>query len=382
MKHNYTLTGLLMFFVASLSLAQVTYTGKPRYQIDVKRAGTYIGTVKIELFPNIAYHHVRNFDSLVGESFYDTTAFHRVIPGFMIQGGDPNSRHGNPSTWGFGQPNQPTVNAEFSTAKHLRGILSAARSSNINSATSQFFICVAAAPQLDGQYSIYGRVTEGMNIVDTIVLAPRNAQDRPNLKHEMFITAIGSNDTVPNAPVLTVPADNLDSVDYNSFIALNWTKVNDGIIYEVEVAYDPIFNDIIKTAQTPNLGYTFIEPMYADSWYYWHVRTNNGGHYSEWSPTRSFFTGTIDETGLSKNAADKKYYKPFPNPGNGKFTFTDLESGMIISVMDINGKNVCDVTVSDKNMELNLEGKAKGIYLYKIFAADKTEVSRGKLVIK
>lgn len=382
MKQNYTLTGILMFFMTSLSLAQVTYTGKPRYQIDVKRAGTHIGTIKIELFPNIAYHHARNFDSLVTEGFYDTTAFHRVIPGFMIQGGDPNSRHGATSTWGYGDPSQPTVNAEFSVARHVRGILSAARYSNINSATSQFFICVATASQLDGQYSIYGRVTQGMNIVDTIVLAPRNAQDRPNLKHEMFITSIGSNDTVPVAPNLTIPVDNLDSVDYNSFIALNWTKVNDGIIYEVEVAYDPIFNDIIKTTQTPNLGYTFIEPMYADTWYYWHVRTNNGGHFSEWSPARAFFTGTIDETGIAKNSEDKKYIKPFPNPGNGKFMFSNLEKGMRINVTDINGKNVYDTVVSDKDTELNLEGKAKGVYVYKIFAGDKRELSRGKLVIK
>ncbi|MBL7931833.1 MAG: peptidylprolyl isomerase [Bacteroidia bacterium] len=382
MKHNYTLTGLLLLFMTSLSLAQVTYTGKPRYQIDVKRAGTYIGTVKIELFPNIAYHHTRNFDSLVSEHFYDTTAFHRVIPGFMIQGGDPNSRHGNTSTWGFGDPSQPTVNAEFSEAKHLRGILSAARSSNINSATSQFFICVATAAQLDGQYSIYGRVTEGMNIVDTIVLAPRNAQDRPNLKHEMFITAIGSNDTIPLSPAPTIPVDNLDSVDYNSFIALNWTKVNDGIIYEVEVAYDYIFNDIIKTARTPNLGYTFIEPMYPDTWYYWHVRTNNGGNYSEWSTTRAFFTGTLDETSIPKVAADEKHIKPFPNPGNGKFMFSNLEKGMKINVTDINGKTVYEAVVSDKDVELNLEGKAKGIYIYKILSEDKKELGKGRLIIK
>src|SRR6185369_17262738 len=118
------------------------YTGKPQYKIHTTRAGIPLGDIFIELYPTLAPHHVRNFDSLVSYSFYDTTAFHRVVPGFVIQGGDPNSRHGAPSTWGYGQPGQPTVNAEFSNfLKHKKGVLSAARSTNINSATSQFFIC-------------------------------------------------------------------------------------------------------------------------------------------------------------------------------------------------------------------------------------------------
>src|SRR4051812_35319359 len=119
---------LFLFASATKSFSQFTgvYTGKPTFDIVVKRNNIPFGTINIELFPNIAPNHVRNFDSLVSFSFYDTTAFHRVIPGFMIQGGDPNSRHGPVSTWGNGDPGQPTVNAEFSVAKHLRGILSAA----------------------------------------------------------------------------------------------------------------------------------------------------------------------------------------------------------------------------------------------------------------
>src|SRR4051812_41631478 len=165
---------ILALFVSIFCLGDVysqvptyTYTGKPRFQILTKRNNATLGIINVELFPNIAPKHTRNFDSLVSQSFYDTTAFHRVIAGFMIQGGDPNSRHGPMNTWGYGQPGQPTVNAEFSVAKHLRGILSAARSANINSATSQFFICHAAAPNLNGSYSIYGRVTSGINFVDT-----------------------------------------------------------------------------------------------------------------------------------------------------------------------------------------------------------------------
>src|SRR6187431_2548369 len=123
MKKIYTFCLLLIFVGTNILNSQVVYTGKPTYKIDVKRAGIYIGSINIELFPNVAYHHVRNFDSLVGVHFYDTTAFHRVKPTYMIQGGDPNSRHGATSTWGYGQSGQPTVNAEFSTTKHVRGIL-------------------------------------------------------------------------------------------------------------------------------------------------------------------------------------------------------------------------------------------------------------------
>lgn len=381
MKQKYTIVGLLVLFLSSLGLAQIEYSGKPRYQIDVKRAGTYIGTVKIELFPNIAYHHTRNFDSLVSTHFYDTTAFHRVIPGFMIQGGDPNSRHGAVSTWGYGQPTQPTVNAEFSVAKHLRGILSAARSSNINSATSQFFICVAAAPNLDGQYSIYGRVTEGMNIVDTIVLAPRNVQDRPNLKHEMFITAIGSNDTVPVAPALVSPPDQTDSIDFNSFVPLSWAKVNDGIIYSLEVALDPTFNLVLKTQDTPGLAYTFAEPMTSETWYYWHVRVNNGGHYSDWSPTYAFYTGDIDETGIAGHTLGNKAIMAYPNPSTGKFVISNLEKDMKISVRDAKGKQVREILATGKDMTLNLENLSKGLYFYEVLSQEKVILSKGKLVV-
>ena len=139
-----TLVALISLFVIGENFSQTatyTYTGKPRFQILTKRNNTLLGIINVELFPNIAPKHTRNFDSLVSKQFYDTTAFHRVIPGFVIQGGDPNSRHGPKPTWGQGQAGQPTVNAEFTAAKHVRGILSAARSTNINSATSQFFIC-------------------------------------------------------------------------------------------------------------------------------------------------------------------------------------------------------------------------------------------------
>src|SRR5689334_22876874 len=101
-------------------VASGQFPGKPRYEITVKRADTSMGKIILELFPQIAPMYVENFDGLVASRFYDSTAFHRVIPGFMIQGGDPNSRSKPKSTWGFGEPGQPTVMAEFTPAKHLR----------------------------------------------------------------------------------------------------------------------------------------------------------------------------------------------------------------------------------------------------------------------
>jgi peptidyl-prolyl cis-trans isomerase B (cyclophilin B) len=169
----------------STSLAE-----NPQYRISVTRGGVLLGDITIEMFPDVAPKHVHNFDSLVSIGFYNGTAFHRVIPGFMIQGGDPNSRSGPRETWGYGDPSQTTVPAEFSTLKHVRGILSAARANDPNSATSQFFICVATAQHLDGKYSIYGKVLTGMDVVDTIVRSPRDGSDNPFEKVEMSIVKL------------------------------------------------------------------------------------------------------------------------------------------------------------------------------------------------
>lgn len=372
---------LLCLFLSFAGLkAQTIYTGKPIYNIDIKRAGTFIGTIKVELFPNIAYHHVRNFDSLVSVQFYDSTAFHRVIPGFMIQGGDPNSRHGATSTWGYGQPNQPTVNAEFSVARHLRGILSAARSTNINSATSQFFICVAAAPSLNGQYSVYGRVISGMNIADTIVLAPRNANDLPNQKHEMFITAAGSNDTVPTIPAPNTPAHNSTGHDIAAALMLKWSAVSDAIIYTVEISDDPFYQNIVKTIQCPtNLTYVTNGLSY-DTKYYWHVRANNGGHFSDWSNDFSFDTYR-NLTGINQTIASQEDLLIFPNPSSGKFTFSHLEKGNKLEVYDVLGNRVYQNTLKENNLTIDLEGKDKGVYLYRITGTQK-ETRSGKLIIK
>jgi len=167
-----------------------TRTERPQYQITAVQNGVELGKIVIELFPDVAPKHVANFDSLVAIKFYDGCAFHRVIPGFMIQGGDPNSKTEPREKWGFGQPGQTRVPAEFSKLQHKRGTVSAARSKDPNSATSQFFICVADAPHLDGQYSIFGQVVSGMEVADKIVSAPRDQRDNPFDKIEMFIKKI------------------------------------------------------------------------------------------------------------------------------------------------------------------------------------------------
>ena len=140
-------------------------------------------TIKIELYPDVAPKTVKNFVTLVSEGFYDGLIFHRVIPGFMIQGGDPNGT-------GMGGSKQ-TIPGEFSANRfineltHDRGIISMARSSDPNSASSQFFIVVKASSHLDGQYASFGKVIEGMEEVDRIVSVPKNPGDKPLEEQKM-----------------------------------------------------------------------------------------------------------------------------------------------------------------------------------------------------
>jgi cyclophilin family peptidyl-prolyl cis-trans isomerase len=136
------------------------------------------GRIVIRFFEDKAPKHVANFKKLARSGFYDGTRFHRVIPGFMIQGGDPNSRSEDRTTHGTGGPGW-SVDAEFNDIKHVRGIISAARTSDPNSAGSQFFLMVATAPHLDGKYSVYGEVVEGLDVLDKIVALPRDLRDNP-----------------------------------------------------------------------------------------------------------------------------------------------------------------------------------------------------------
>lgn len=150
------------------------------YENKVAELHTSAGEIDIRFLPDVAPNHVKNFIDLAEKGFYNGTKFHRVIPGFMIQGGDPNTISGDPSTWGTGGNPGKYLQAEFNATHHKRGIVSMARANDPNSASSQFFICVADAGFLDRQYTAFGEVTKGMDVADKIVNAPRGANDRPN----------------------------------------------------------------------------------------------------------------------------------------------------------------------------------------------------------
>ncbi len=150
---------------------------------------TKFGNMEIKFFPEVAPNHVSNFIELAKKGFYDGTCFHRVIPGFMIQGGDPNSKDPDRSKHGMGGPGH-TVKAEFNDKPHKRGILSMARSQHPDSAGSQFFICVADAPFLDKKYTVFGEVTSGMEVADKIVSQPRDQRDNPIERIEMKVKII------------------------------------------------------------------------------------------------------------------------------------------------------------------------------------------------
>jgi peptidyl-prolyl cis-trans isomerase B (cyclophilin B) len=148
---------------------------------------TSLGNIELAFFPDVAPNHVKNFIELAQKGFYDGTAFHRVIPGFMIQGGDPKSKDAkNRGAHGTGGPGY-SVKAEFNKKSHKRGTLSMARSANPDSAGSQFFICVADTPWLDGQYSVFGEVKSGMDVVDKIVNQPKDRRDNPLERVEMKV---------------------------------------------------------------------------------------------------------------------------------------------------------------------------------------------------
>lgn len=160
-------------FVVLFTVSQILIScshkdhGKNLTQTEGKFAvlETSLGKITIEFYPDVAPNHVENFKKLARNGFYDQTTFHRVIPGFMIQGGDPNSKDADRSNDGQGGPGY-TIAAEFSDIKHTRGIVSMARSSDPNSAGSQFFIVVKDSDYLDGKYSVFGKVIEGMPVVD------------------------------------------------------------------------------------------------------------------------------------------------------------------------------------------------------------------------
>ena len=151
---------------------------------------TKFGDMEIKFFRDKAPNHVENFIKLAKSGFYNGTIFHRVIPGFMIQGGDPNTKDPNKKeVYGMGGPGH-SVKAEFNDTPHKRGIVSMARAQDPDSAGSQFFIVVEDSHFLDRKYTAFGEVTKGMGVADKIVQAPRDGRDNPNERIEMQVQIV------------------------------------------------------------------------------------------------------------------------------------------------------------------------------------------------
>jgi peptidyl-prolyl cis-trans isomerase B (cyclophilin B) len=155
--------------------------------IAVTTKGQPLGNIVLRFFPDVAPGHVKNFVKLSKEGFYNGTTFHRVIPGFMIQGGDPNSKSSDRASHGMGGPGYK-IKAEFNSKPHKRGIVSMARANDPDSAGSQFFICVADAHFLDWQYTVFGEVVSCMDVADKVVNMKRDGRDNPLERVEMTVT--------------------------------------------------------------------------------------------------------------------------------------------------------------------------------------------------
>ena len=173
-------------------------------QLDVAVISTKYGDIVLEFYPKGAEKHVDSFITHAKNGYFDGTTFHRVIPGYIIQGGDPNSKDDDRSNDGLGghaanfygegeeeNPETWMLPAEFNDRPHITGTLSMARSpGRPNSAGSQFFICVGPTPQLDNKYTVFGQVVEGLDVIQKIVNTPRDRRDNPKEKVEMTVKII------------------------------------------------------------------------------------------------------------------------------------------------------------------------------------------------
>ena len=192
---------VMIFFAFFISLfTSESFSQEVRYKTfsseEVKKMSeqqaiirTNLGDITLKFFPEVAPNHVNNFIELAKKGFYNGTTFHRVVPRFVIQGGDPNSKTPDRSKHGMGGPGYQ-VKAEFNKKPHRRGTLSMARSAHPDSAGSQFFICVADIPSLDGQYTVFGEVVKGIEVVDKIVSQSRDGNDNPKDRIEMTVDIV------------------------------------------------------------------------------------------------------------------------------------------------------------------------------------------------
>ena len=195
-RHTITVFAIIFFMVSCETKNKESIMDK----YDGAVISTKFGDIVLEFFDDTAPKHVESFKLHAQNGYYDGTTFHRVIPGFMIQGGDPltksedRGRHGTGGNaakyFGIGTESEEStwdLPAEFSSTPHERGILSMARSQNPDSGGSQFFICVADAPFLDNKYTVFGKVVSGLDVVDAIVNTPRDAKDNPDDRIEMKV---------------------------------------------------------------------------------------------------------------------------------------------------------------------------------------------------
>lgn len=174
--------GLVMAADKSTAPKEETSKG-PRAIIKTK-----FGDIEVKFLPDVAPKHVANFIKLAKDGFYNGTIFHRVIPGFMIQGGDPNTKDSlKKDTYGQGGPGY-SIKAEFSDMPHKRGTVSMARANDPDTAGSQFFIVVEDSRFLDNKYSVFGEVVRGIGVTDKIVNLPRDERDNPKERVEMTVT--------------------------------------------------------------------------------------------------------------------------------------------------------------------------------------------------
>jgi hypothetical protein len=211
---------------------------------------------------------------------------------------------------------------------------------------------------------------------------PKDVNNNPNVKIEMFVTYIGSNDTVPVPPLMTFPKNDSLDVDTASLTYLKWKAQPDGIIYHVEVSTDSTFAVITNTVNTPELFYGLSAGLISNTKYFWRVNTNNGGHFSPWSPVWHFKTlAPYSDVGINKNTLIKEQPLIFPNPSSGKFTFSNIEKGNLVKIFDISGKLISESVAKENSIIIDLEGKDKGVYTYRI-SNSKQEVRQGKLVVK
>ena len=197
--------GLILLTLLAIGVLFMTY----EKENDVAVISTNFGDMVVEFYPDIAPMHVDSFVALVNEEYFDGTTFHRVIPGFMIQGGDPNSRNENKATHGTGgragkffgigneeDPSTWLIPQEFNDTPHVKGILSMARTNDPNSASSQFFICHDNASFLDNNYTVFGKVVEGLDIIDEIANVAKDQNDNPLERVEMLSVRIAKRSEV------------------------------------------------------------------------------------------------------------------------------------------------------------------------------------------